>query len=429
MTRPCFAARHFFPLLVALTGGAVALAVTSVFVWARRTVPFGDAFYFHYQAQLLVDGHGWFIDPFSYFFQDKAVPSAVHPPLWTLVLALADLLGIRSYFAQLFVACALDGAAVFVTALAAREAAGPGAGLTAAAIAAVYPNFWTNVDTGLSETLLLLVVACVVWAALRVRRVPSTGGAALLGVLCALCALTRAEQILLVPLVLVPVLLLHRSADVRTRLTGVLVALFATAFVLAPWVGFNLTRMKQPEFLSTELGTTLAGANCARTYAGRLLGSWSFACASSGLGTGAESEQDFHARSAALRYLDANAGRLPTVVGARVGRELGLFRPFQQLDLDHLQGKPLGPARVGLFVFWALSVGAVVGAVALRRRRTTLVPFAGILIGTVVVAATTFGSTRLRASLEVVVVVLAAVALDALLRRRRSGQSRAASRL
>lgn len=406
--------RRFLALLAVPAAAGLAIAALDVVLAAPHRVPFGDAFYFHYQAQLLVDGHGWFVDPFRYLFQVQGVASASHPPLWTLVLSLGDLVGIRSYFAQLFLGCVVDGAAVYVTGLAATEAAGTRAGLLAASVAAVYPGFWGNAGTGLSETLLLLVVASVLWAALRYRRSPGWGRAGVLGALCALAALDRSEQILLVPFLLLPVLLLHRapspSPSLRRRLAHVGTGLVVAVVVLGPWVGFNLSRMRPPEYLSSELGATLAGANCAQTYRGPLLGSWSNTCALSALTKGDESHEDLHQRAVAFRWMDVHAGRLPVVVGARLGRELGVFRPFEQLSLDRLEGRAIWPARFGLGGFWALSVLALAGAVSLFRRQITLVPFVGITATTLSVAAATYGSTRLRVPLEVVVVVLAAIA-------------------
>ena len=133
-----------------------------------HAAPTGDAFYFQVQASLIADGSGWFISPFPYLLHHAVVQSAQHPPLWLLVLAFADTIGLHSFLAHLFFACVLGAAAVFVTGLAGREVAGPRVGLIAAAIAAVYPNYWINDTNGLSETFVLLLVSAVVFAVVSV---------------------------------------------------------------------------------------------------------------------------------------------------------------------------------------------------------------------------------------------------------------------
>jgi 4-amino-4-deoxy-L-arabinose transferase-like glycosyltransferase len=411
--------KPFLVVLLLVSAAALAVSVASVLVVGRHQVPFDDAFYFHYQAQLLVDGKGWFVDPFRLLFAGTTVPSAAHPPLWTLLLAFADVLGIRSYLSHLLVACFVDAAAVFMTGLAAREAAGRRVGLAAAAIATVYPNYWLTVGTGLSETMLLLLVASVIWAAIRLQRAPSLHAAALLGALCALTALTRSEQILLVVVLFLPVVLLRPGVAVVRRLGFAGVGLAATAAVLTPWVGFNLARMAQPEPLSSELGTTLAGANCTQTYGGPLLGSWSFVCAVHTVEPRVdESQQDAHSRAIALHFAGSHAAELPSVLAARVGRAFGVFRPFGYVSLDAVNGRPLTAARVGLVAFWVLAITAALGLVTLHRRHPTLVPFVGIVVETIAVALVSYGSTRLRAPLEVVVVVLAGAVIGAAWERR-----------
>jgi len=78
----------------------------------------------------MAEGKGWFEWGPNY-------QTAFHPPLWTLVLEAAAVIGLKSYLAQLLWACLVSAGAVFVTGLAGREVAGPRVGLIAAAIAAV----------------------------------------------------------------------------------------------------------------------------------------------------------------------------------------------------------------------------------------------------------------------------------------------------
>jgi len=96
-------------------------------------------------------------------------------------------------------------------------------------------------------------------------------------------------------------------------------------------------------------------------------------------------------------------------MAARAGRELGLFRPLEQIDFDHtLEYRPLLAAQVGLFMYYALVVMSLLGAVVLRRRAITLMPFVGLLAEVVIASMLTYGATRFRTPLEVALVVLSA---------------------
>jgi 4-amino-4-deoxy-L-arabinose transferase-like glycosyltransferase len=386
----------------------------------RHAVPGGDALYFHDQAQFIINGVGWFIDPITYVENHHLIlPGANHPPLWTIVLLIADALGIRSYFAQLLFACVVGAIAVALTGLAAKEIGGPRAGMIAAVIAAVFPNYWINYGLGLGETLLLGLIAAVLLVAAKFWRRPDYPKAAALGVLCALAALTRAEQILLFVLILIPLVLRLCRVALKRRFALAAVGIGAAVIVLAPWVGFNLARFTDTTYLSNDSGSTLVTANCRPTYYGPFLGYGDLQClARTKVTFGDESVVDAQLRHAGLSYARAHASRLPVVLVARVGRELGLYVPLKQLHIEQLvNDRPYWPAEIGLFMFYALAILGVLGAIIVRRRHMTLVPFVGIFLGVVVTAMATFGETRYRVPLDVVLVVLGAVAIDNVARR------------
>ncbi|HEY5024001.1 MAG TPA: glycosyltransferase family 39 protein [Acidimicrobiales bacterium] len=399
-------------VLVVVVG--LAARVGYVFAYRRHIAPTGDAFYFHYQANLLASGKG-FIDPYSLFWASKVVPGATHPPLWTLVLALASALGSTTFFAQLLWSCAIGAASVAVVAIAAREVAGPRAGLIAAGITALYPIFWVDDGSLLAETLVVPLVALVVWAFYRMWHRPSLPGAALLGALCALCALTRSELVLLVVFLALPAALVCRARSWRRRLAMGGLALAGALGMFAPWWAYTVPRFSHPELLSDQLGVTLASANCDQTYGGRLLGYWDDRCEVEILTPKAAdaSVRDDDLRRDAVHYVEHHAGRVPVVMAARVGRALGVFRPGQEIDLEwSVLGRPRLPATIGLCCYYLLAVLGVAGAVVLRGRRIALLPFAVVLAEVIVMSAVIFGQTRYRTPLDVVLVILGSVALD-----------------
>jgi 4-amino-4-deoxy-L-arabinose transferase-like glycosyltransferase len=402
--------------LALLSGAGMVAPVVWILYKKRHARPTGDAIYFHWQARLIADGTGWFISPLPFLFHHAVVESAAHPPLWTLVLTLADLIGIKSYSSQLLAACLIGAGAVFMTGLAAREVANPRVGLIAAGIAAVYPNFWMNDGTGLAETLVLVLVAAVVWTSYRFWRRPGFLRAVWLGVLVALAALTRSEQLLLILVVLVPLALAIRGESLRRRLAYAAAGVAVAVVMIGPWVGFNLARFSDPVFMADDLGSTLAFANCRPAYYyEHVMGYGDFSCLYAVTPVpGDESAQNAHAQQVALHYVGAHLVRLPVVLAARVGREFGFFTPLTQLHLDsYFDRRPLVPAQVGLVMYYGLLVGGVAGCFVLRRRGITLIPMAGLLVEVVATAMLTLGVTRYRAPLDVGLVVLTAVAIDA----------------
>ena len=108
----------------------------------------------------------------------------------------------------------------------------------------------------------------------------------------------------------------------------------------------------------------------------------------------------------------------------RVLREWGLYQPKRQDDLlvRNLPG-PLNShrvARAGVVLFYPLALLAIVAAVGLaRRRRAELLILMVPIAITSLVAATSWGGTRLSHSAELVIVVLASVQLSAWWDRRR----------
>ena len=111
----------------------------------------------------------------------------------------------------------------------------------------------------------------------------------------------------------------------------------------------------------------------------------------------------------------------PRVISARVGRLMGWFRPFQTADFDVLFERRIhSQVRGGLWAHWAVSAGAVAGAVVLRRRGETLLPTLSLVGVSLWTAASTFGITRYRIGADVALLVLAAVGAGRLMDRWRS---------
>jgi hypothetical protein len=119
-------------------------------------------------------------------------------------------------------------------------------------------------------------------------------------------------------------------------------------------------------------------------------------------------------RHLAYDFIRDNAGSLPRVAGARLGRTWGLYRPWQQTRFDTIELRPLNLSRAGMVSLWVLEVAAGAGVVVLRRRRALLLPLVAPPLALSIASVVIYGTTRFRAAAEPSLVLLAAVAVAAL---------------
>lgn len=406
-------ARRFGLALGAIVLGALALRVAyTVTVTAHPEDHPYDELYYVAQSDLVAHGKG-FAKPFV------GVPAADHPPLTTLVIVPATaVFGVPDdTLPQRLTMCIVGAAAVGVIGLLGRRVGGEAVGLTAAIVAAVYPNLFMNDGIVMAESLTALLVAAALVLVYRLRSERSTWVAVALGVVCGLAALTRAELVLLVPVVAIPAVLGADRSAWRTRVAPLAAVVAAALLTVAPWLARNAVTFDEPTTLSTGDGAVLLGANCDRTYSGPLLGVWSLECSTTVRETADLSVSAKRQRDLALEYIGDHLDRLPLVVAARIGRTFDVFRPFQTADFGTREGRPRAAGIAGVAMYWLMIPLAVLGVVLLRRRRVLvwplLAPFA-IVVGVVALG---YGITRFRVPAEPSIVVLASVGLVAAWRR------------
>jgi 4-amino-4-deoxy-L-arabinose transferase-like glycosyltransferase len=382
----------------------------------------GDGLYYHAIGPLLADGKG-FIATGPYALNGTIVASARHPPAWPLTLAGAALVGLRSAFDQQLVASLIGTATIVLIAFAGRRIAGERAGLIAAVIAALYPIFWLYERELMSETLTLFGAALTVLLAYRFRDRPSAGRALGLGFSCALLALNHAEQLLLVPFLLLPLILFTRDQPRGRRVAWAALATAAVIAASVPWAAYNSARFHTSVPLGTANGMTLVVSNCPFTYYGPHIGFQDDRCRKLLDGTGKITGKDEVARDNQLMrvgrdYIRHHLSRLPLVMAAREGRVWSVFNVGQQMHIDTGRKTNIKVIEAGYFMYWLLIPAAILGLVVLRRRRVTLIPLVALFVTVAVGVAFVYGFTRFRASAEVAIVLLAAVGVDAWLRRR-----------
>ncbi len=420
--------RRRFAVGLALIGlAALAFRLYLLTNLARRNPDGGDPFFYHQQANFLVEGKG-FSDPFTFRESGRLVPVAIHPPLFTLWLAIPSLLGFKGYLAHKVMSCLAGALAVAMIGVLGREVGGPGTargrrtGWIAAGLAAVYPPLWVIDGQLWPEGFFTALVALACWCALRAWKEPGWRWAAATGAAVALAALTRGEAIALAPLLVVPILLLRRAEPFRANLRDLAVAGAACLGLLAPWAVRNATTFEHPVWLSTNSDEVLVYANNPWAYGtedgGRFLGFWYFPWqdqlrAEHGEPPGDASEKARYWRAQGVDYAKAHKSRLPVVLLARVGRQWNLYAPFQNAFFDQIDGKDLRVSRAGVWAWWAVLGLSIPGVVLLRRRRVTLIPFAALAATVTLASIYAYGADRFRTPLDLGALVLAAVALGA----------------
>jgi len=416
--RSALRARGFNVRLAAIAAAALLARLVYVLVFTRALHGSGDSEFFHRLGDLIGAGRG-FINPIGLSLTGRVTPTALHPPLYPLVLGGAASVGLKSYLAERVIGCVIGAIGVAAVGVLGREVAGERAGLIAAALAAVYPTLIAADGAVMSESLYGLLVVLTLIAAYSLARQPTPLRGVALGAAIALAALTRAEALTLLLLAALPAALLARrgarGGPLRSPVGALAAAVATCVLVLIPWTVHTWTAFGRPILISNNSGTLVSGANCRATYHGRLLGSWNIFCVSPGRSTN-EAVAAAHERAAGLRYALDHPGRLPVVLAARLGRTFDLYQPVA--EARHAEGRAFGVELAGMIAFYVLALAAVQGARVLRRRREPVVLLAGPIVLAALVSITGYGVPRFREPADLAIVVLAAVAVDAFARER-----------
>jgi hypothetical protein len=159
--RPQESPTWFRPALI----GVVALGATVRIVFAISVMSDGltaDANFFHKSAADIANGNGY--DTMS------GGAAAIHPPIFPCLLAVFDLVGLRSIGEQRIVVSILASAGVLLVGLLGRKVAGAMVGTLAARIAALDPIWFQPSGILMSESVYLVVIPGILLMGSAVRR-------------------------------------------------------------------------------------------------------------------------------------------------------------------------------------------------------------------------------------------------------------------
>lgn len=435
-------------------GLVVRVLYTVLFQWSHPPrYLFSDEFHYRVRAALLANGYGFtthvyptmvtkrmvqevvlvvnsaraVLEPL-YSHGSAAVAAATYPPLTSILLAGADLIGLVTSNSQMLIMVVIGTLTVWVIGATGRRVAGPGVGVLAAFIAALYPVFWIESSQVEPEPISILLVTVALYFTYRMYQTARPLFAAALGVVCGIAILTRTEALMLIPILIWATALFIPSLARLKRLKLACIGTAVALLVILPWAVFTLTAFNRPEFLSSNGGPTLLDGNCPASYYGPDIGLPGLQCRlSPSQQVGDESNQDYLARSIAFSYFKSHLSRAPLVFAVRFARSWYLYAPNQDVQWED------GPYNMspsvqyaGIVVFWILLVLGTVGVVALRRRRSYMWPLLGVIILYTAVCTFILPYLRFRSIGDVGLVLLAAAGVDAILARRTNASAKGA---
>ena len=396
-----------------------------------------DPTLYHLMGLNLADGHG-LVRP-APTPGAPLLPTAEFGPVMPGLVAAAATLGVRSADGQALFTAAIGALTVVVVGLLGRRVAGARVGLVAAAIVAFHPLL-VQIDGALgSESPYLFLVALLLLATVWACESPSLGRWFVVGLVAGLAALTRAEALGLLALLVVPLALIRAGPGWRRSLATAAMPLLAAAILIAPWTIRNWDTFHRFVPVSNNTGSVVLGANCAKTYDfGPRQGGWEFGCVATWVGehpalgqvTAEQNEAAVYTRwrDAGFRYALDHPGAYLASIPSRIARTWGVYwYPRDQIFYDQRDGRDYTLQAIGFVVAFVLLVLAAFAVRPLWRRlrdERWVAAVLGVPVAvTVLTAFVTYGSTRFRVIAEPTIAILAAVTLVALYDRLRARRS------
>ena len=425
-------AKRFRWRLLAVVGVAFVVRVVYVMKYSR-SAPLGfDGNHYYELARRIAD---------QFRYDDALLnkSTVLFPPGYPAVLALGRVVGLGTRTKLLVYNAAIGSATVALIGVLARKYCSAGVALTAAAIAAVYPNLFLADGALMTESVAGLFVVSALLLARRWRVERSWRVATALGSILAWYSLTRTDGVLFSVLLVATLAIRARqhgvARDARRRRGGAraLLVLIVPVLVIAAWQVRVQREMHAFVPIAINGWAVMAGANCDATYHGARIGAWEFPCVkvveAAERGHVGEVVQNRYARDIGVKYVRAHVSDLPKVITARLALTFGALHPFDELATEsEFEGRNETWSRFGFAMYVALVPCALLGAVVLKRRGPPdldllITPVIAVVVSTMIA----YGNHRFRMPLEPVLVVGAAVGMHRAWERWRGESVRPAS--
>jgi 4-amino-4-deoxy-L-arabinose transferase-like glycosyltransferase len=347
---------------------------------------------------------------------NPGIPGIAHPPLFSALLAIADFLDLRGMNGQRAFLCVLGVTAVVFCGRIGARLGGRTGEVVVTWVATILPGMWIYNGEVLSETVTVPLVAATLLAFYRISEKPTPWRAVVVGLMVALCALTRPELLILV-VVLAPLWIPSRRWSSRLALSAVF--LVTVVVVVGPWIGRNLHDFRDTEIMSANFGSVIVGANCEPTYSGPLLGAWDATCATDlRPPAGDASTVDTYYRHVGEHYVHEHLTRVPVVAAARLGRALGVWPAPAQAVTWNATAAGVWPRWASwlYLITWLCSIPFVaIGAVSLRRHGAVGWPLYSLVGIYLVVSVVLYADPRFASSCQPVLALLVGMGLTSII--------------
>ena len=363
------------------------------------------------------------------FCLEAYVPTVDRAPLWPLIIAgISVIFGPNDYFARIFLSLVGSGTCVLVYFFA-RDLFSWRIGVVAGVFAAIYPELYIYDGWLYTESLYIFLLFAICYALYRLQLTPERNWRIwiICGVLLGLLSLTRPNGIIVIGIFIIWsfIMVWQKFFSVRVTIRGVLLSTLIAIVLIAPWTARNYLVSHSFIPVATGDGTVLLGAYnnevlIKSTYPGGPKGTWInpnvsrpdvvrpfplYTCAPP-----CEVAREAAFKDAAIQWIQANIKVMPYLLKLHF---INMWQPnTYEADLPTVRfaQQPSTQFVVHMMKTWPiyLFILATLGLVVTLWRWRELLFIYFMIILTVAQNIVYYGSARLRAPIEPMLILLAA---------------------
>lgn len=402
---------------------ALLVRVIYNFTVARAYFPLHDSSAYQAIGFNVIDEHCFCLHPL--------ITTVYRPPLWPwLIAGISLIFGRADIHDRLFLCCLGAGTCILIS-LFARDLFGRRIGLIAGLIACIYPALYLYDGWLYTESLYTFLLTAICYCVLRIQRDAGQHWRLWLfcAVLLALLALTRPNGIIVIGLVGLWTFFLAWRKVLHKRAVGaVLLTALVAVLLIAPWTIRNYLVSHSPVLVATGDGTVLLGAYNDQVLTDpNNLGSWInplktnpqnkqllrpfplYTC-----NAACEVSREEVSKVAAEQWIKSHLNAMPALLAYHLRNFWTPYTREADLPIERF------PSQVSSQIVHAMSISfpcaifllAALGLLVTLKRFWHVWLFAYLVILTTLAEALVYyGSSRFRAPIEPLLVLLAAGAL------------------